>query len=100
MPPGIATQVKAGMKAGGKAAEKATRNIKPTVGMRMATMGMRMTTIGKRMPTHGNRLWTFPIQNGVTTTTLTTLSTTGQRASTATQPGTHGTKCMHGHNYR
>ena len=107
IPPRMATQVKAGMKKGGKAAEKVTRHQMPSVvtfwtsnRQRRKTMGERMTTKFEYRYQYGNLLQKFPIQNGVGTTTLTTLSTTAERASTATQPWTHGTNSMHGHNYR
>ena len=96
IPPGMATQVKAGMKTGGKAAEKATRHQMPSVITFWTSNRQRRKTMGKRMSTNVEYRCQpnggmFPIQIGGMTTELTKLSTTGQRASTATQPGAHHT---------
>ena len=57
-------------------------------------MGKRMSTnVEYRCQPNGGM---FPIQIGGMTTELTKLSTTGQRASTASQPWTHGTTGMPG----
>ena len=100
--PGIATHIKHGLEAGGMPAETATIHQMPRIGKRVPPMrrsiSMGIKSIASNVKHVNDGKW-FPLTirpnvNGYVETTLSTLSTTTQRASTDSQLLIHCTNGM------